>query len=153
MQRIALWVVMLMMFGNAVAITETDRQLELAEIASETELAMQLARAGQYGKLSKFSRERATEAARAIANIAKRSSSLADLSAADREVLDNARAQLDEHLRIRNKNRIVCTKEAPIGSRLPRELCLTVGQREDRARNARRATRDLQRNAKPIENQ
>ncbi len=135
----------MLIVSSAQAITDPNRPLQLDEIADEAQLAVDLARSGQYGKLSTRQIKLVNAALDTIQAIAQTNASLGDLDQTERRELRNSRIRMDKILRVRNKHRIVCTSEAKTGSRLGRQLCLTVAQREERARNSKRQARDLQR--------
>ncbi len=131
--------------GAAAAITETTRDLDLNGIIAETRLAVDLANAGQYGSLSRRQLQIVDSALSTIEELAAGKLDLTELSANERGAFDDARERIDLILRVRNKNRVICQRDVKTGTRLAKVECLTVGQREERARNARKQTGHLQR--------
>jgi hypothetical protein len=134
----------LMLSFDAAAMTERKPNESLNDVLSNTRMAIDLAHAGQYGRLSTRDIRIVNAALTRIEDVTAGKLEFAELSRDEQEALDEARERIDQILRIKNKNRIVCTKTATTGTRLAKTSCLTVGQREERARNARTRTHTLQ---------
>jgi hypothetical protein len=127
------------------AAAETTPLTELEGIQLQAQQAIDLARTGAYGPLSGRQIKLINAAGKTIRAIADRNEQVSDLSESDRAQLHRARLRIEQVLRIDNKNRIVCTRSSHTGTRLVKSECLTVGQREERARKARYETEKLQR--------
>jgi hypothetical protein len=129
---------------DGLANTEISPTQSLDEIVAQSQLALDLARRGLYGPLSTRTIKLARASVQRIEALADGKDSLTELSASDRADFDAARERLDTVLRIENKNRIVCLKRVPLGTRIGRQECMTIGQREERALKARRETNGMQ---------
>lgn len=130
---------------SASARTETTHDVDLNEVIAETRVSVDLANAGQYGSLSRRQLQMVNAALVKIEDLAAGKIQVSELSSSERDDLDDARTRIDQILRARNKNRIVCQRDVKTGTRLAKVECLTVGQREERANNARKQTASMQR--------
>ena len=68
-----------------------------------------------------------------------------ELQPEERIELYNAQETIVAMVRNDDKGRMVCKKEIRLGSRMPTTECLTVAQREEKARSARAGTNDTMR--------
>ena len=119
----------------------TDAQAFVDEI-DET-LAM--ARDGTYGAIKKGSMVQAETARNKIARLLEGHENAMELPPEERIELYNAQETIVAMVRNDDKNRMVCKKEIRLGSRMPTTECLTVAQREEKARGARDGTNDTMR--------
>lgn len=120
----------------------TDAEAFLDEI-DET-LAM--AREGTYGPLKKGSMVQAESARDKIARLLEGHENAMELQPDERIELYNAQETIVAMVRNEDKDRMVCKKEIRLGSRMPTTECLTVAQREEKARGARAGANDSLRN-------
>jgi len=113
---------------------QAEQISDASAFVAEIDQSLRLARKGGYGPLKPGS-ERKLQAARdTIANLLKGHSSASELRPDERITLYNAQEEITSILRNKDKDRKVCTKEAAVGSRLQTNVCMTVGEREARAR-------------------
>ena len=104
-----------------------------------------LARSGGYGRIKTSDLERAVAAQAKIETLLGNRSDANGLTDEQQLELANAQQTINSVVRADDKNRIVCTRGARTGSRLPARECMTVAQREARAATSRKATAELQR--------
>lgn len=117
------------------AASVTDAAAFLAEVDGN----LQLARDGQYGRLKRGDMRRLESARDRIHALLAGHGSALELAPADRIALYNAQESIRSVLRSDDKNRTVCLREATTGSRIPTTECMTVAEREERARVARQS--------------
>jgi hypothetical protein len=157
--RKALPLLIALAFAAPVAANIDDRPVaeradaQVARIASDTEKylaeldqAISLAHAGQYGKLPRGSGERLSELRGEIGALLKDGVDPRTLAPEQRLALFNAHQELEAIIKKDDKSRMVCTREAETGTRLTKTQCMTVGEREERARMAQRGTESMQQN-------
>jgi hypothetical protein len=113
---------------------------------AELDRAIRLAKEGQYGKLPKGATERLTTLRMTIGDLLAGGVDPRTLSPDQRLALFNSHQEIEAILKKNDKSRMVCTREAEIGSRVTKTSCMTVGEREERARLAQRGTDSMQRN-------
>ncbi len=130
--------------ADCVAYTKMTPNDTLSEVVVNSQLAVDLARRGDYGRLSTRDIKLANASLKRIEELTAGKASIDELSIDDREALTAARERLDTVLRLRNKNRIVCVKRTPLGTRIGKQECMTIGQREERARKAQREAHGMQ---------
>ena len=111
----------------------------------ELDHTIKLAIDGQYGKLPKGSGDRLTQAREEIGALLKGDVDPRTLPPEQRIALFNAHQTIESIVRKNDKDRVVCTREAQLGTRVTTTQCLTVGEREERARAAQRGTESIQR--------
>jgi hypothetical protein len=143
------WILAGLLSSQAWATTEIGPNDTLDQIVGNADVALELARSGQYGPLSTRNIKLANAAHEKILEITAGKASLDELSADERASLAQARERLDQALRVKNRNRIVCIKQAKLGTRVAREECLSIAQREQRARTGRSETERYQRYMQP----
>jgi hypothetical protein len=107
--------------------------------------AVELAKAGEYGKIKRRDLERLEESASQINTLLHGQQSALDLPLDERIELYNAQEAITSILRNDQKNRMVCRRVANTGTRIPTTECLTVAQREARAKGARASADKLPR--------
>jgi hypothetical protein len=127
-----------------------DAQVEkiatnLAKYVAEIDRAIAMAKDGQYGKLQRGSEARLVSARQAIGDLLRDVSDPRQLPPEKRLELFNAHEEIASIIKHQDKGRVVCTRERKTGSRLATNECLTVGEREERARVSSELTRDSQR--------
>jgi hypothetical protein len=128
-----------------------DAQVEkiatnLAKYIGEIDRAIAMAREGQYGKLQRGSEERLVNAREKIGALLHDVSDPRELSPDKRIELFNAHEEIASIINHQDKGRVVCTRERKTGSRLSTTECMTVGEREERARIAALGTNSMQQN-------
>jgi len=103
------------------------------EFLREVDRTILMAEEGQYGKVSDEDLYRVVEAGRTIKGLLAGRGSADRLDGAQKQALMNARELIGTVLRSADKDREVCLPAMITGSRLPREECMTVQEREERA--------------------
>jgi hypothetical protein len=119
---------------------------DTAKYLAELDGAIALAKSGQYGKLKRGSEQALADARQTIGNLLRDGVDPRQLKPEERIALFNAHQTIESILRKDDKSRMVCTREAEIGSRVTTTRCMTVGEREEQARAAQRSTDSVQRN-------
>jgi hypothetical protein len=138
--RLHMLVLAFLMLSNSAWATVT-----LSAAAENAALAVDLARKGEYGRLSTAQINMLLEAKNRLEKLARENTSLAELDEDERETFDSALGRVERLTRSDNKNRVVCKKVVKTGTRLVESECLTVAQREARAKNSRERSEQLQR--------
>lgn len=130
-----------------------ERAQEQAKLVSDVDAflaelddSLRLARTGGYGRVRRGDINRLEFARNRIVTLLKGHANASELSPENQVALYENREMIARILRSDNKNRIVCKRETKLGTRLPTTECLTLGQREERARAARENTDRAQRN-------
>jgi hypothetical protein len=128
-----------------------DEQVEkiatnLAKYIGEIDRAIAMAKDGQYGKLQRGSEARLSNARQTIGDLLHDVSDPRQLSPDQRIELFNAHQEIASIINHQDKSRVVCTRERKTGSRLSTTECMTVGEREERARIASLGTQSMQQN-------
>ena len=113
---------------------------------SEIDEAVEMARAGEYGRLKKGTVVRIEMARDRIANLLEGHRSALELEPEERIKLYNAQETITAAIRNDDKNRTVCKREMVTGSRLPRTECMTIAEREARRKLAAESTDKFIRN-------
>ena len=138
-------------YGSAAASADTKTLSERADAQAESiadteqylasiDQALELASKGEYGRLKRGSEEKLQAARDRIAVLLKGHASARELRPDDRIAVFNAQEVIKSIIQNQDKDRMVCRREAPTGSRIPTTECLTVGEREDRGRAASEGT-------------
>ena len=135
--------------GSTVA-ARADAQVEkissnLAKYIGEIDRAIEMAKEGGYGKLQRGSEARLAEARQTIGDLLKDVSDPRDLPADKRIALFNAHQTIESIINKQDKDRVVCTRERKTGSRMGITECLTVAEREERAKISATMAREQQR--------
>ena len=135
--------------GSSVA-ARADAQVEkisadLAKYIGEIDRAIAMAKSGGYGKLERGSEARLAKARQEIGDLLKNTSDPRELPAEQRIALFNAHQVIESTINKQDKSRVVCTRERKTGSRVGITECLTVGEREERAKISSAMARDQQR--------
>jgi hypothetical protein len=128
-----------------------DAQVEkiatnLAKYIGEIDRAIAMAKDGQYGKLQRGSEARLAAARQTIGDLLHDVSDPRQLAPDKRIELFNAHQEIASIINHQDKGRVVCTRERKTGSRLSTTECMTVGEREERARLAAFGTQSMQNN-------
>lgn len=115
------------------------------EILDEADLSLQLARRGEYGPINRRDL-RELEAAHAdLHRLLEGHDAPEELENDDRIALFNAQHKITAIVGSDDKNRKICKRVAVTGSRVAAMECLTVAERESRARASRTMVGDAQR--------
>jgi len=112
----------------------------------ELDRAIGLAREGQYGKLPKGAADRLTTLRMTIGDLLADGVDPRTLDPDKRLALFNAHEEIEAIIKKNDKSRMVCTRDSEAGTRITKTNCMTVGEREERARMAQRGTEAMQRN-------
>lgn len=120
---------------------DTQRPLivDSTEYLSGIERTVELAMRGEYGLLRRGADRRLGSARDRIAALLKGHPTTSELKPKDRIDLVNAEEVIKAIIRNDDKDRLVCKYEAATGSRVATKECLTIAQREARAKQARRS--------------
>lgn len=118
--------------AGAQAESVTDANQYLANL----DQTLGMARHGDYGRLKRGSEVKLQAVREHIANLLKDHASTSELRPDDRIALANAQEEIKSIINNQEKDRMVCRSEAPTGTRFPTTECMTVGEREGRARAA-----------------
>ena len=112
----------------------------------ELDEAIKFAKQGQYGKLPKGASDRLDALRGTIGTLLDGGQDPRALEPEQRLALFNAHQEIESIIKKDDKSRMVCTRDAEPGSRLAKTSCLSVGEREERAREAARGTHSMQNN-------
>jgi hypothetical protein len=133
------------------AAAKADAQAE--EISSDTDKylaelddAIKLAKQGQYGKLPRGSSDRLDALRGTIGELLAGGQDPRALAPDQRLALFNAHQEIESIIKKNDKSRMVCTRETEVGSRVAKTSCMSIGEREERAREAARGTHSMQTN-------
>lgn len=118
---------------------------DLAKYIAEIDRALAMAKEGGYGKLQRGSEARLAEARQTIGDLLDDVRDPRDLAPDQRIALFNAHQTIESVINKQDKGRVVCTRERKTGSRVGITECLTVAEREERAKISQALTRDHQR--------
>ena len=126
--------------------SNSEDDLQSSVIADSTEYltgiqrTVELALRGEYGRLRRGADRRLLSARDRIAGLLKGHPTTTELGPKDRIDLVNAEEVIKAIIKNDDKDRLVCKYEAATGSRMATKECLTVAEREARAKRARRNT-------------
>jgi hypothetical protein len=112
----------------------------------EVDSTVEMARAGEYGRLHKGTLVRIEMARDRMNDLLEGHDSALELAPEERLELYNAQEMITSAIRNDDKNRTVCKREMITGSRLPKTECMTVAEREARRRAAAENTDKFIRN-------
>lgn len=150
--RATLWALMILALGQSAAADAAAQPDaagapagEAAALLAEVQTAVQMARKGDYGPLQKSQLRQLQQAEDEIEDLLAGRTQLEELSEQGRVALYNAQQTITAILRSDDKDRKICKREAVVGSRLSRNVCLTVAEREARAKAAKDAMVDMRR--------
>ena len=129
--------------ANATA--EVERITDAGAFLAEIERSLEMARNGEYGKLRRSQMSDLQDARDEIVLLLEGHATATELPPEERIVVYNAQEVMSSILRKDDKERVICEKTVKIGTRLGTTECLTVGQREARARIASESTGNVQR--------
>jgi hypothetical protein len=115
------------------------------EFVSEVERAVLMARRGDYGPLKRGALDKVIEAKNELKDLLEGHDSAQELDESERVRFLNAHELITATLRSDQKSRKICKRQAGTGSRLAKVECLTVAQREARAKQAQRNMQEIQR--------
>lgn len=118
--------------SNSHATTETPQTA-----AEKASIAVALAQKGEYGRLSKVQYFMIKEAHSRIEQLAQANASFEDFDSDEKRIFDHASERINRLTRRTDENRMVCKRVVKTGTRLAESECLTVAQREARAKGSR----------------
>jgi hypothetical protein len=113
-------------------------------VAKQASITLELARKGGYGPMSERQLNMIQESYARLEALAAQNKTMADLDSEELERLRAARERIERLTKSADANRIVCKRAVKTGTRLIKAECLTVAERERRARGARERTERLQ---------
>ncbi len=146
-----------MVVGQAMAKPEEARSLtervdaRIAKIGDTNDFVLEvndnlnMALAGQYGAIDAEGVDRLRAAVAKINALLKGQQQVMDLHPDQRIELFNAQEEMTSILRNDQKGRIVCQNVKAMGTRVRQRECMSIAQREARAKAARERTSDHQR--------
>jgi hypothetical protein len=111
----------------------------------DVDFALEMARRGDYGRLSRSDLAAVETAHRTVHSILGGVDSLDQLAPEQLAVVNAAITDINELLQVDDKNRRICKRISVTGSRLGAMECLTVTERELRAKSYRNIAGELQR--------
>lgn len=119
--------------ANAKVESIEDVDKYVLEVKDVVELAIQ----GEYGRVRRGDKERLEASRDLIARLLDGKTSARELPLQSRIELYNAQEVITSIVRSDDKSRVVCRRVANTGTRIPTTECLTIAERERRARGAR----------------
>jgi hypothetical protein len=125
---------------HAESITESEKFID------EIDDALDMARDGGYGRLKRGMMAKLDAARDNIARLLEGHANALELGPEERIALYNDQELITATLNNDQKDRVICKREVRVGSRLPTTECMTVAEREARAKLARENTEGTQRN-------
>jgi hypothetical protein len=111
-------------------------------VLEEADIALELAREGQYGRISRKDMVELNEAHAALHRLLDGHDAPEELDNEDRIALFNAQQKITAIAGNDDKNRKICKRVAVTGSRVAAVECMTVAEREARARASRSMAND-----------
>lgn len=115
----------------------------LQSAAEKAAQASALASNGEYGRLSTTQVNMVFEARNRIERLALENSSFKDFDAKEQRIFDNARERINRLTQRTNSARIICKPVVKTGTRLIENECVSVAQREARAKLPRERTEQI----------
>jgi hypothetical protein len=125
--------------ANAAAERITDAE----KFVNEVKESVRMARNGDYGKLKRGAIGELEDASDTIADLLDGHEKATDLRPDERIDLYNAQELIASIIRDDDKNRIVCKRVAAIGTRLAKAECMTIAQREAKAKAAKELVKEF----------
>ena len=116
---------------------------DAAAFVKELDFTMKLAREGLYGEIKEADMDRLNEAHDTITILLDGQETAMDLPPDDRIELYNAQELITSIIRNDDKNRRVCMRVKTTGSRITKRECMSVAEREQRAKAARDAAGEM----------
>ena len=132
--------------NSAPAASSAPAIVDAKAFIAEIDNSIRLARSGEYGRMTPGRLARMSSARNKIVALLKDHASATDLEDEDRVEVYNQQEIILSAMRSADKDRIVCKRVAAIGTRLAQTECMTVGQREARAKRAREDVDNMRRN-------
>jgi hypothetical protein len=123
--------------SNARADAAAEKITSAEKFLAELSQTVELARDGQYGPINRADRKRLLEAEATIVALLEGQTDARHLQPDQRIALYNAQEEITAIVRADDKDRKVCRRVANTGTRLAKAECLTVAEREARAKEAR----------------
>jgi hypothetical protein len=129
----------------AIASESAEASSRSAEILEEADLSLELARRGEYGSIKRRDLRDLEAAHATMHRLLEGHDAPEELDNDDRIALFNAQHKITAIVGSDDKNRKICKRVAVTGSRVAAVECLTVAERESRARASRTMVGDAQR--------
>jgi hypothetical protein len=126
-----------LLVGPATTVAADAPKSRSAVILEEADIALDLAQEGQYGRISRRDMLELNEAHAAVHRLLEGHEAPEELDSDDRIALFNAQQKITAIVGNDDKNRKICKRVAVTGSRVAAVECMTVAQREARARASR----------------
>lgn len=117
-----------------------------SEILEEADLSLEMARRGEYGPIKRRDMGELQEAHATMHRLLEGHDAPEELGSDDRIALFNAQHRITAIVGSDDKNRKICKRVAVTGSRVAAVECMTVAEREARARAASSMTGEALRN-------
>lgn len=117
-----------------------------SEILDEADLSLEMARRGEYGPIKRRDLTELQEAHSTMHRLLEGHDAPEELDNEDRIALFNAQHKITAIVGSDDKNRKICKRVAVTGSRVAAVECMTVAEREARARAASRMAGEAIRN-------
>lgn len=114
------------------------------KLLQEIDTTLALARDGDYGRIEAHDMRRLEELRTNVATLLADQTNPRALKADDRLAIFNAQEEITAIVRNDDKNRKVCKRVTGTATRLSKAECLTVAQREARAKSVRESAWHLQ---------
>jgi len=114
-------------------------------ILEEADLSLDMARDGQYGRINRRNMAELEEAHAVLHRLLAGHDNPEELGSEDRIALFNAQQAITALVGNDDKNRKICKRASVTGSRVGAVECMTVAEREARARASRSMVDDAQR--------
>lgn len=149
--RLAVMAFALMFAGLAIGSEEpssSEGEAEVTESAAyieDSELSVEMARDGQFGRIKSRDMEKIESAHARIVELLTPVNSPSELPPQLRQSLALAQSQIDAILKPEDDDRKICKRVPSTGTRLGALECLTLAERRDRARASRNMVNDAQR--------
>jgi hypothetical protein len=130
--------------AGASAATLTRPPTDAKEYLADIDHTLLMASKGEYGKLRRGADARMRAERERMANLLNGHASTDELTPAQQVALANSEEVFKSILHNEDKSRIVCTFGANTGSRIATKECMSVADREERARRAKLLVKDSQ---------
>lgn len=134
-------------FGSEAPVPPQDANeaTEAAAYIEESELSIEMARDGQFGRIKSRDMEKLESAHARIVELLTPVSAPSELAPQLQQSLALAQSQIDAILRPAEDDRKICKRVPNTGTRLGALECLTLAERRERARASRNMVNDAQR--------
>ncbi|HJT98671.1 MAG TPA: hypothetical protein VJ696_10190 [Rhodanobacteraceae bacterium] len=97
---------------------------------------------GRYEYVKPDERKKVDDALAKMTELFEQSGSVANMKEEQKIALFNEQETVNSILTLRDRDRVICKKEAPVGSHIPVTSCHTYGQEQDAHRETRKQLDD-----------